>query len=271
MPDPAPLGRIEFAMFDVTSAPHTPVSPSSSRSSDLEQALDAGKKDSLNYQILRRTLMPDEPQPEAPPAASTSVEANAEPPAVAVQASDFERVVEQRQLELEVSINPQPQQTDPLALDLAGNGFSTSGLSRSVRFDLDGDGRLDQISVPTGDDALLAYDRNGNERIDDGRELFGDQNDAANGFAELTKHDDNGDGRIDVQDAIFERLSLLRFDAQGRQSSQSLSQAGVSAIHLQARDVQIALGAYDAIAQLGHFEFADGRSGQAADLLLAQR
>jgi hypothetical protein len=35
--------------------------------------------------------------------------------------------------------------------------------------------------------------------------------------------------------------------------------------------VQIALGAYDEIAQLGRFEFADGRSGQAADLLLAQR
>ena len=158
-----------------------------------------------------------------------------------------------------------------MTLDMAGNGFSTSGLSRPVSFDLDADGRMDSISVPTGDDALLAYDRNGNGRIDDGRELFGDQHGAANGFAELGKYDDNADGRIDAQDAIFERLSLLRFDAQGRQSTQTLSQAGVSAIELQARDVQIALGAYDEIAQLGRFEFADGRSGQAADLLLAQR
>jgi hypothetical protein len=31
------------------------------------------------------------------------------------------------------------------------------------------------------------------------------------------------------------------------------------------------LGAYDQMAQLGRFEFADGRSGQAADLLLAKR
>jgi hypothetical protein len=237
----------------------------------LEQALEAGKKASLDYQILRRTLMPDEPEADAPPAPSSSAETSIEPPAVATQASDFERIVEQRQLELNVSVNPQPQQTDPLVLDLAGNGFSTSGLNRSLRFDLDGDGRREQISVPTGDDALLALDRNGNGRIDDGRELFGDQHGAANGFAELAKHDDNGDGRIDAQDAIFERLSLLRFDAQGRQSSQSLSQAGVSAIELKAEDVKIALGAYDAIAQLGRFEFADGRSGQAADLLLAQR
>lgn len=176
----------------------------------------------------------------------------------------------QRELELSVGTPAEPQKTDPLVLDIAGNGFSTSGLSRPVLFDLDGDGRRDQISVPTGDDALLAWDRNGNGRIDNGRELFGDQHGAANGFAELGKFDDNQDGRIDAADAIFDQL-LLRFDAQGRQSTQSLSQAGVSTIYLEARDVKIALGAYDEIAQLGRFEFADGRSGQAADLLLAQR
>jgi hypothetical protein len=64
---------------------------------------------------------------------------------------------------------------------------------------------------------------------------------------------------------------LLRVDFQSRQSSQSLSQAGVSAIELQAREVKIALGVYDKIAQLGRFEFTNGRSSQAADLLLAQR
>ena len=164
-----------------------------------------------------------------------------------------------------------PQQVDPLVLDMAGNGFSTSGLSRPVRFDLDADGRMDSISVPTGDDALLALDRNGNGRIDDGGELFGDQQGAANGFAELARFDDNGDGRIDAADAVFDQLRLLRFDAQGRQQLQTLGEAGVSAIDLRARDVSIALGAYDQIAQLGRFEFADGRSGQAADLLLAKR
>ena len=130
---------------------------------------------------------------------------------------------------------------------------------------------MDSISVPTGDDALLALDRNGNGRIDDGRELFGDQHGAANGFAELARFDDNGDGRIDAADAVFDQLRLLRFDAQGRQQLQTLGEAGVSAIDLRARDVSIALGAYDQIAQLGRFEFADGRSGQAADLLLAKR
>ncbi len=163
------------------------------------------------------------------------------------------------------------QKTDPLVLDLAGNGFSTRGLNDSVRFDLNADGRVDSISAPSGDDALLALDRNGNGRIDDGKELFGDQHGASNGFAELSKFDDNGDGRIDQQDSVFEHLSLLRFDAQGRQQLQSLSEAGVSVIHLQAQNVKQALGTYDEIAQIGRFDFADGRSAQAADLLLASR
>ncbi len=107
-------------------------------------------------------------------------------------------MLQQRELQLNVTANPQPQKTDPLVLDLAGNGFSTRGLDDAVRFDLDADGRTDRISAPSGDDALLALDRNNNGRIDDGRELFGDQNGAANGFAELGKYDDNGDGRIDA-------------------------------------------------------------------------
>lgn len=254
-------------MFDVISAPRS--APSAASRGSLSETLDEGKRASLDYQILRRTLMPDEVEPDAMPS-STSQPAD-EPPAITAQASAFQAMAAQRELELNVTVNAEPKKTDPLVLDLAGNGFSTSGLQRSVRFDLDADGTLDQISVPTGDDALLAFDRNANGRIDNGRELFGDQHGAANGFAELAKHDDNGDGRIDRQDAIFERLSLLRFDAQGRQSSQPLKEAGVSAIELRARDVNIALGAYDQIAQLGRFEFADGRSGQAADLLLARR
>jgi len=267
LPDPAAKSRNEFAMFDALSAPRP--HPAPSHPDSIEQSLDEGKRASLDYQILRRTLMIE--QDEAPARAAPPPQDAPEPPAISAQASAFEQVVAQRELELNISAPTTPQKTDPLVLDLAGNGFSTSGLTRPVLFDLDADGRLDQISVPTGDDALLAWDRNGNGRIDDGRELFGDQHGAANGFAELARFDDNGDGRIDAADAIFDQLLLLRFDAQGRQSTQSLQQAGVSAIHLDARDVRIALGAYDEIAQMGRFDFTDGRSGQAADLLLAQR
>lgn len=255
-------------MFDALSAPRPSSSPASPRS--LNEELDNAANESINYQILRRTLGIENEQ--KPGEIVRELRQTAEPLPISDSAATVSQaVIEQRGLELNVSTGQSPRQVDPLVLDLAGNGFSTSGLSRPVRFDLDADGRIDSISAPTGDDALLALDRNGNGRIDDGRELFGDQHGAANGFAELARFDDNGDGRIDAADAVFDKLRLLRFDAQGRQQLQTLGEAGVSAIDLRARDVSIALGAYDQVAQLGRFEFTDGRSGQAADLLLAKR
>lgn len=255
-------------MFDALSAPRPSSSPASPRS--LNEELDNAANESINYQILRRTLGIENEQ--KPGEIVRELRQTAEPLPISDSAATVSQaVIEQRGLELNVSTGQSPQQVDPLVLDLAGNGFSTSGLSRPVRFDLDADGRIDSISAPTGDDALLALDRNGNGRIDDGRELFGDQHGAANGFAELARFDDNGDGRIDAADAVFDKLRLLRFDAQGRQQLQTLGEAGVSAIDLRARDVSIALGAYDQVAQLGRFEFTDGRSGRAADLLLAKR
>ena len=41
--------------------------------------------------------------------------------AVNTQVSDFQELAAQSQLELNVSFNPEPQQTDPLVLDIAGN------------------------------------------------------------------------------------------------------------------------------------------------------
>lgn len=258
-----------------------------SYATESEARLPAEVSQSLNYQILRRTMMADSDAPDATAAARAISAAHAgsnsvntqradsahNPPSAVVDAGvrsqAFVEVIQQRELQLQVNIQPEPQKTDPLALDLASNGFHTRGLNDSISFDLDGDGQLERISAPSGDDALLALDRNGNGRIDNGRELFGDQHGANNGFVELSKFDDNQDGRIDAQDAVFSRLSLLRFDQFGQQHSQSLSDAGVSAIDLRAQNVKQALGAYDEIAQLGHFEFSDGRSGQAADLLLA--
>lgn len=257
-------------MFDVTSAPPAGKSPTHHPSETLE----AGLRDSLDYQILRRTLRIEQEEPSAPASAEANETATVDAQAIraASEASRFEQVlVEQRRLDVSLNAEAPPQKTDPLVLDLAGNGFATRGLDDPLLFDLNADGRQDHISAPSGDDALLALDRNGNGRIDDGKELFGDQHGAANGFAELARFDDNGDGRIDRQDSVFDRLLLLRFDEQGRQRTQSLSEAGVGVIHLQAQQVKQALGAYDEIAQLGSFEFTDGRGGQAADLLLARR
>ena len=119
-------------------------------------------------------------------------------------------------------------QQDPLILDLDGNGIDITSLQGGQQFDIDGDGNIDQTAWIRGNDALLALDRNKDGKINNGTELFGDQNGAADGFAELAKFDDNQDGKIDANDAVFSALILLR--ANGEQAT--LMDEGITSISL---------------------------------------
>ena len=111
----------------------------------------------------------------------------------------------------------------PILVDVNGDGFDMSDAAGGVPFDLYGDGRLEQVSwtAPRSDDAWLALDRNGNGRIDNGRELFGNVTllaagtRAAHGFQALAEYDQqqhggNGDGFIDALDAAYSSLLLWR-------------------------------------------------------------
>ncbi len=171
--------------------------------------------------------------------------------------------VQSFQLELERDV----AQSDPLQIDISGDGFETTGLSWSVRFDITGDGQAEQVSVAADDDAVLALDRNQNGRIDSGKELFGDQHGRANGYAELRRHDDNRDNVIDASDAIFSALKLLRWQHDGRQQLLSLAEAGISALSLSERQVrQNETEQGDPITTGSAVRFTDGRERQMADL-----
>lgn len=174
-------------------------------------------------------------------------------------------------LDLHVEAPAPVQVGDPLVLDLGGQGFETTGLDEGVAFDLTGNGQLDQMSTVTGGSWLLALDVSRNGRIDDGKELFGDQNGAANGFEELAKHDSNGDGRIDSKDDVYDRLRLLQIRSDGSQVTQSLDEAKVTSIELGYQNTRKALNLYDQVAQTAGFTRSDGGRGEASDLLLGYR
>jgi hypothetical protein len=107
------------------------------------------------------------------------------------------------------------KQYSPLILDLSGDGFLLTGPENGVAFDLSASGRAVSTAWIAGkDDALLVRDLNGNGRVDDGSELFGNATKlksgkrAANGFEALRDLDDNGDNLFSRKDRAYRELRL---------------------------------------------------------------
>lgn len=120
------------------------------------------------------------------------------------------------------------QKKDPLVLNFAGTAAQLT--DQRFKFDLDGDGKAEDINFATGGSGFLAFDRNGDGKINDGSELFGAR--SGDGFAELAALDDDGNGWIDENDAAFDKLLLWSKDAAGGDRLLSLREANVGALSL---------------------------------------
>lgn len=127
--------------------------------------------------------------------------------------------------------------TDPLVISLDSNPVSVS--DQKWRFDIDGNGTQDGISLLSKGAGFLAYDKNQDGKINDGKELFGSA--TGNGFKELAEYDEDGNGWIDENDSIFDKLSVWVKDDTGNDKLMGLKQANVGAIYLANLSTEFAL------------------------------
>lgn len=117
---------------------------------------------------------------------------------------------------------------DPLVINFDGSAAQLQ--NRRFSFDLDADGKAEQVPLLTGNRGYLALDRNGNGKIDSGKELFGPT--SGDGFAELAEFDSDGNGWIDDSDPIFAQLRVWMQDDKGGGTLNSAKSLGVGAVYL---------------------------------------
>lgn len=180
----------------------------------------------------------------------------------------------------EVSIDVVSCVLSPMVLDLGGDGIRPSSLERGTQFDLDGSG-LVQTAWMTGDDALLSFDRNGNGRIDDGNELFGEARDldgrlSEDGFSALAlldqrRHGGNEDGAVGPGDALWKKLRLWtdrnRDGLSQPDELRTLARAGVARLSLAHTFDATAMDAHgNHLGLKGNFTRKSGKEGQMIDV-----
>ena len=125
--------------------------------------------------------------------------------------------------------------TDPLVVNLSGELPTLS--SNTFSFDIDNDGKSDQISKLGANSGFLALDSNNDGVINQGSELFGTK--TGDGFKELSSYDDDNNGWIDENDSIFDKLQVwLKNDEREEAEKElfALGEVGIGAIFLGSTD-----------------------------------
>ena len=133
---------------------------------------------------------------------------------------------------------------EPLILDLNGDGARSTRLGYGAGqlshtyFDMDNDGFAERTAWVSSGDGLLVMDKNGNGKIDNQNELFGNNATYADGFANLKQYDSNNDNKMTSADAQWNNLRVW-VDADGDAVTdagelKTLAQLNITQINLNA-------------------------------------
>ncbi len=170
-------------------------------------------------------------------------------------------------------------QASPIIIDLDGDGIETLSVSSGVFFDHDGNQFAENTGWVAPDDGLLIFDRDGNGQIDSGSELFGNNTLlksgklAANGYQALQELDENKDGQLNSDDAIWASLRIWQDgNSNGRVDEGellSIEEAGVAAIGTGYSTSQYVDEQGNAHRQTSTITRSDGAVGQSADVWFA--
>lgn len=161
-----------------------------------------------------------------------------------------------------------PKYIPPMAIDLDGEGIETIDINKSqIYFDVDNDGFREQTGWISKNEAILAIDKNGNEKIDNQSEMFGSTD--STGFEDLKAIDSNGDGIINSQDADFNKIRLWQDLNENGVTEEgelkTLTEAGIQSIYTNAYTVN-GTDNNNIITEKATVQYADGTTKDLYDV-----
>ena len=146
---------------------------------------------------------------------------------------------------------------DPIIFDLNNDGvLETTDINNGVYFDHENDGFAEASAWVGENDGILVVDSNNNGKIDNGTEVLL--------HSTLAAFDTNNDGIIDVNDADFNNLKILKGDG----TLMSLAEAGIISINLNTTATDITDENGNNQFASGTFTKSDGTTGTFGEFLV---
>lgn len=162
---------------------------------------------------------------------------------------------------------------DPLVINLDDDVVGVS--DQKFFFDLDCDGKEEEVSTLETGNAFLALDHNRDGTINDGSELFGAK--TGDGFGDLAQYDEDGNGWIDEADSVFDKLKIWVKDENGQDKLYTLKEKRLGAIYLGCSETDYTLQSSTTgqingqIRRSGVFLYENGMAGTIAHVDMVKR